>query len=261
MRHGTPPIAALGRSLALLEAILADREGLSVSALAAAIGLPRATAHRQVTTLIVEGYLARQAGTRLGPGPRLLDLIRLIDEKQMVVSAAAPLLHRLAGQLQCLVQLGTLENDMVTYRVKTGRGAGDLFTRVGMQLEAYCTAIGKVLLAHLPDARREAYLRSGPFPALTRHTITDPADLRRELAQVAEQGFARDREEIAEGLECLAVPVFDRHGAAIAAISASRQKPATARQDERRVLDWLKNTAQQVSEGIAAGWRVSSIAM
>ena len=251
MRQGTPPIAALGRSLGMLEAILADREGRSVPAIAEGLGLPRATAHRQVSTLVAERFLVRMPGGRVGPGPRLLALLSLVDEKQVIVAAAAPLLQRLADRLGCLVQLGTLENEMVTYRIKTGTSAGDVFTRVGMQLEAYCTGIGKVLLAHLPTAEREAYLSTGPFPALTARTITDPGDLRGELALVREQGFARDNEEIAEGLICVAVPVYSPGGAALAAISATRSTTQAARLPDDLVLAALRQAAGEAGARLA----------
>jgi DNA-binding IclR family transcriptional regulator len=221
MKQGTPTIAALGRSLAMLEAILADREGRSVAAIAQNIGLPRATAHRQVTTLVTEQFLANLPGGRLGPGPRLLALLQMVDEKQVIVAAAAPVLHRLAKEVGTIVQLGTLENDMVTYRIKTGRGARDLFTRTGLQLEAYCSGIGKVLLAHLPAAERVAYLASGPFVALTPRTITDPVQLTAALDEVRARGFASDLGEIADDLQCLAVPVRQPGGRVPAAISVS----------------------------------------
>jgi DNA-binding IclR family transcriptional regulator len=248
MRHGTPPIASLGRSLSLLEAIIADRDDRSVPQLAEQLGLPRATAHRQVTTFVAEGFLARIEGGRIVAGPRLLALMQRLDATQPLVAAAAPVLHRLAVRLRCLVQLGTLDNDMVTYRIKTGLGSGAIFTKVGMQLEAYCTGIGKVLLAHLVPAEREAYLATGPFPAVTAHTITDPAMLRVELAEVAEQGFARDREEIAEGLVCLAVPVRSADGRVIAAISASRPVAHLVRLDEVAVIERLRASAGQIGE-------------
>lgn len=247
MRQGTPPIAALERSLALLEAILADREGRSVPAIAEGLGLPRATAHRQVATLVKERFLARLPGGRIAPGPRLLALLQLVDEKQVIIAAAAPLLHALAERLGCLVQLGTFENEMVTYRVKTGSGAGDVFTRVGMQLEAYCTGIGKVLLSHLPEAEREAYLATGPFPALTARTITDPGELRQELARIAASGFARDDEEIAEGLVCVAVPVRSPGGRVLAAISATRSVQEAARLPEGLVIEALQEVAARLS--------------
>lgn len=239
-------ISALSRSLAMLEAILTDREGVSVAALALQVGLPRATAHRQVATFQRDGFLRRLPNGRLVAGPRLLALTQALDQRQVIVAAAAPVLHRLAVQLGCVVQLGTLDNDMVTYRLKTGRGAGDFFTRVGLQLEAYCTGIGKVLLAHLPEPERQAYLATGPFPPLTPKTITDPGRLREELVRVREQGFARDNEEIAEGLICLAVPVRAADGSVPAAISLSRSTAGARPAAEEVLVEQLSLAAREI---------------
>jgi DNA-binding IclR family transcriptional regulator len=247
MRQGTPTIAALGRSLAMLEAILADREGRSVAAIAQAIGLPGATAHRQVTTLVAERFITRLPGGRLGAGPRLLAMLQMVDDKQVIVAAAAPVLHRLASEVGSIVQLGTLENDMVTYRIKTGRGARDLFTRTGLQLEAYCSGIGKVLLAYLPEAERRAYLAAGPFVELTPQTITDPAILAAVLEQVRAQGFATDQGEIAEDLECLAVPIRQPDGRVPAAISASRLTGRGRASSPQAILSLLRTAAQDIA--------------
>ncbi len=247
MRNGTPTIAALGRSLSMLEAILADREGRSVAAIAQAVGLPGATAHRQVTTLVVERFLTRLPGGKLGPGPRLLSMLQQVDAKQVIAAAAAPVLHRLARKVGSIVQLGTLENDMVTYRIKTGRGAKDLFTRTGLQLEAYCSGIGKVLLAYLPDTERRAYLAAGPFVALTPRTITDTGLLALTLDHVRLQGFARDQGEIAEDLECLAVPIFQPDGSVPAAISVSRLTGRGRTQSPDAFLPLLRVAADEIA--------------
>ena len=222
---------------------MADGGVRSVSAIARELGIPVATAHRQVATLVAERYLTRLESGRYVAGPRLLGLRGQIDEKQMIAAAAAPVLNRLARQLRCVVQLGTFEHEMVTYRIKAGRGAGALFTRTGMQLEAYCSGMGKVLLAHLPEAEREAYLATGPFVALTAHTITDPAALRAELARVRAEDHAIDRGEIAEGLRCVAVPVHGPDGRVIAAASVSR---AEGRSDDAAVLAVLREAAREI---------------
>jgi len=93
----------------------------------------------------------------LDPGARLLRLLELIDEKQIIAAAAAGKLSRLANKLDCVVQLGTLENEMVTYRLKTGPRVDDLL-QLGLQLEAYCTGIGKVHLGYLPEASAKPIL-------------------------------------------------------------------------------------------------------
>lgn len=220
-KRGTPAVAAVDRSLALLEAVLTDRDGQSLAALAAGLGLPRSSAHRQVLTLLGAGWLERLDNGRLMAGPRLAGLAVQAGPAQRLAAAAAPELKRLAARFSCVAQLGTLDGDMVTYRCKAGVRAGAFFTRIDQQLEAYCTGLGKVLLAQLAPPALEAYLSSGPFPAVTANTITDPDRLRRELQLVQGCGHAVDAGEIADGLNCLAVPVHDRNGHVPAAISVS----------------------------------------
>lgn len=247
MRSGTPLLSSLTRALGMLEAIIAEGTTRSVAAIARDLGVPAATAHRQVSSLLAEGYLARRPDGHHVAGPRLLYLLGQLDEKQVVANCAAPVLHRLAGQLGCVVQLGTLEGDMVTYRIKTGEGAGDLFTRVGLQLEAYCSGIGKVLLAGLPATQRQTYLAEGPFIALTPRTITDPDALASALELVRIQGFATDKGEVVEDLECLAVPIFKPDNSVLAAISASWLIDRGRAPSPEATLRQLKDAAQVIT--------------
>ena len=246
MNQGTPQIGSLKRTLATLEAVIADGGHSNLAALARQTGMPLATAHRQVTTLVAEGYLTASGGGRHVAGARLLGLLHRLDEKQIIANVAAPLLHELAARVRSVVQLGTFENDMVTYRIKTGRGANALFTRIGMQLEAYCSGMGKVLLANLPEAEREAYLASGPFVPLTGRTIIDPARLREELDKVRNQGFAIDDEEVAPGLRCMAVPLRRSDGRVLAAISVSQALTSRRRLDDAPLRALLTETAQAI---------------
>lgn len=246
MSKGTPQLASLKRTLAMLEAVIADGGRSNVAELARQIGMPPATAHRQVTTLVAEDYLAPAGGGRHVAGARLLGLLHRLDEKQIIANVAAPLLDKLASRVRSVVQLGTLENDMVTYRIKTGRGAQALFTKIGMQLEAYCSGIGKVLLANLPEDRREAYLAGAPFIALTERTIVDPGRLREELDAVRDRGFAIDDEEVAPGLRCMAVPLRRSDGTVLAAVSVSQAVGSRQRLQDMQLLALLKEAAHQI---------------
>ena len=222
-------IAAFLSTAALLEAII-ERNGApdrapggrgEVSAIARSLGIAVSTAHRQVATLVAAGFLQQVGRGRHVAGPRLRRLAASLDVRQTVANAAVGPLNALAARTRSIAQLGSLDDGMVTYRVKTGHGAKRLFTRVGMQLEAYCSGIGKALLAYLPAADRVAYLADGPFPKLTENTITDPAALTEELERIRACGYAIDNEEIAVGLRCFAVPIHDGGGDVIAAISLS----------------------------------------
>ena len=247
MRNGTPQIASLTRALLTLEAMISGGRTRNLSDVARDLGMPVATVHRQVTTLVAEGFLVRLANGHYAAGARLARMLGHVDEKQLIASAAAPVLHRLASRLGCVVQLGTFENDMVTYRIKIGEGAGDLFTKVGMQLEAYCSGIGKVLLAHLPEGEREDYLAAGPFPALTPNTIVDPDRLRIALRHVRQHGFATDDGEIHDGIFCVAVPI---HSAAddrvLAAISVTRPKRPGRRMTTEQTVHYLEQAAREI---------------
>lgn len=237
---------ALGRSLVLLEAMIADNGQSSVAALARANGIPVATAHRQVVSLVAAHYLTLSDRGRYVAGPRLLSLVHRLDVRQVITSIASLPLRELAVETGCVVQLGTFENDMVTYRIKAGERAGSLFTQVGLQLEAYCSGIGKVLLAHLPEAQSRAYLAGGPFVALTSRTITDPAALEKELERVRQQGHAIDDGEIAEGLYCVAVPIHAPNGQVHAAISVSRASSAGPDTGAGAILEGLQAAARKI---------------
>jgi DNA-binding IclR family transcriptional regulator len=222
MRKGTPRLGSVARTLAVLDVVIADGGQSNTTKLARHLGMPIATVHRHIATLVAEGYLKPGAYGQHLAGARLLRLVDRLDEKRLVANAAAVPLHQVATQLHAIAQLGTLENEMVTYRIKTGQSADNLFTRVDMQLEAYCSGIGKVLLANLPDLERKAYLATGPFVPLTANTIIDPTELDQALEEVRTKGFAIDKGEIAAGLICVAVPIRKLDGSVPAAISVSQ---------------------------------------
>lgn len=227
----TPPNQSLARGLAVLTAV--GRGTRTLAALAETTGLPPATVHRLVLTLEAQGFLERPVRATIVPGPALTCFAANFGPHDRLAAIARPLIRRLAAQLRAPVQLAVLEGDMATYLVKEGAGSDALFTREGGQLEAYCSALGKVLLAALPAAERGTYLAGGPFPALTARTITDPALLATELERTATRGYARDEGEVDVGLSCLAVPVTGGS----AALSVSLRGGARPGVRHRAMLD------------------------
>lgn len=240
-------MSVLDKSFSVLEAILEDAGQSSVAAIARQIDLPVATVHRHVSALVRQGLLAPLSYGRHFAGPRLRSLAPLLQETNVLTIVANEVLKDVADQTRCVVHLGTLDQSMVTYRVKVGRGSAKLFTRVGYQLEAYCSAIGKVLLATLPPEDLENYLAGGPFVALTKSTVTEPDVIRAELGRVARQGFAVDAGEIADGLRCVAVPVFNGAGKVVAAISASKYVPPEKEHEDQLLVAQLHAGAEVIT--------------
>lgn len=192
----------------------------TLSELAERLAVPPSTAHRWIGVFEARGLLARIGRGRYAAGAVLAQMAGLTEKKVILAAVARPLLRQLGRHSGRTVHLGVLEDDMVTYVVKEGSG-GPVFTREGMQLEAYCSGIGKVLLAHLPPEMLDRYLDDGPFIPMTANTLTEPEMIREELNQVRVQGYALDRAEAAEDLYCVAVPVHDAQGQAVGALSMS----------------------------------------
>ena len=222
-----------------MKSILRDGGISSLTEIARNETLAPATAYRLVASLVAEGMLLPLGRGRHCASPHLLELMQNVSLRPALNALARPTIKQLARDCASVAHLGIMDDDMVTYLVKEGRDHGAVFTEEGKQLEAYCSGIGKVLLAALPAAEQGRYLATAPFVALTDNTITDTAGLAEELSNVARLGYAQDREEIALGLHCLAVPIRAPAGGAVAALSISRDSTYSRPDEHPDHLDAL----------------------
>ena len=234
------------RLLRLLDRMVRDEGKNPLNEHAAALGIPSSTAYRMVETLRNHGFLAPAERGHYVAGLTLSDFGTHCDASASLAACARPLLRRLARECRATVHLGVMDGDMITYVIKEHGGGTPLFTAEGGQLEAYCSAIGRVLLAHMADAEREAYLTAGPFVPLTRRTVIDPQSIRELLAETRERGYAIDDREIADDLVCVAVPAF-RGESVVAAISLSMTDSVL---ELERALSALQACALKVSRRI-----------
>jgi IclR family acetate operon transcriptional repressor len=235
---------ALNKALELLQAIGRGHGNVTLTAIAAELALPLSTAHRLAATLEAQGFILREKRGYYHLGLRLLSLAAEADFNTILARVSRPFLRELAKTTRQTVHLGVFEGDMVTYLVK--QGGRKVFTQSGMQLEAYCTGIGKCLLANLPRAEAEHYLSGGPFIRLTPTTITEPDDLRRELQIINKRGYAIDDAEMDENLKCIALPLHDDKGRVRAALSVTSPFGDYNESFEKAALAALKATAAEL---------------
>jgi len=240
----TKQSTTLAKGLRLLEALIADGGRSPLKSIAERMGMPLPTAHRLALTLETEGYIERQIRGHFYPGEALagFGIIRGSLKERVAARLRHPL-ARLAQSHRAFMHFGVLEEGMVTYLVKENGSGQDLFTAEQMQLEAYCSAVGKVLLAALSTDELESYLANGPFVSLTRNTLTDPEAIRLELESVRKKREAFDRGEIREDLFCMAVPVTSSNGEVIGALSASFVKKAP----DARIWDRVRRSLRKVA--------------
>jgi DNA-binding IclR family transcriptional regulator len=243
-----PKLPLLEKAMALLSLILRDGGKSPLRELAAELKIPQSTAYRIVGVHVQSGWLCATGKGKFTPSLELLRLAAQHDPNTILANVARPHLKRLAHKLRQTLHLGVLENDMVTYIMKEYGGGAPVFTQAGMQLEAYCSAIGKMLLASIPEAEREAYIAAGPFVALTPKTITDPAQLCATLRAIKHADYAIDDEEVAENLRCIAIPLRDRSGRIVAAISVSRNVASGEPVDDLAVLESLRACCREIMQ-------------
>jgi IclR family transcriptional regulator, pca regulon regulatory protein len=245
---------SLERGLAILSAFRSGRPLLGVSELGRDIGLSRSTTHRYVATLAALGYLRQDSGTKkYRLGPRVLDLGFSAINSMELREVAAPHLRQLSDDTGYTVNMAILDELDIVYveRCRSGRAAQreiDLNLHVGARLPAYCTSLGKVLLAFLPADEQTARLEQIDFTRRGPNTLTSRTALVAELKRVRENGFAINNEELAYGLRSIAAPVLSHDGAAAAAINLAVHSSMVSMNDlVARLSPTLRRAAHEIS--------------
>ncbi|MGR8010028.1 IclR family transcriptional regulator domain-containing protein [Streptomyces hypolithicus] len=215
-------LQSLARGLAVLHALGWARGGLSLTAVAEAAALPRATARRSLITLQYLGYVHAD-GRTFTLLPRVLEVGYARLSRLSFGEIVRPHLAELTGRVHESASVAALDGDEIRYveRVPTARIMRVDIT-VGTRFAAYATSMGRVLLAGLPERERATRLARIRFEPLTRHIVTTADALSAALDSVAHDGYALVDEELEEGLRSLAMPLRDRLGRTVAAVNVSQ---------------------------------------
>ena len=209
----------VARAFAVLEAFTPERPSLALSEVARRAALPLTTTHRLLAELCAAGALERDGDGTYRIGLRLWEIASLAPRGVPLREAALPFLEDLYEVTHENAQLGVREGHDVVYIERiAGRRAVGVLTRVGGRFPLHASGIGLVLLAHAPD-RVEREVLEGPLRRFTDHTITDPARLKRVLAEVRRDGVAVSDRQVTDDALSVAAPITDARGEVIAALS------------------------------------------
>ena len=251
---GSAHSQSLERGLAILSAFRSGRPLLGVSELGREIGLSRSTTHRYVATLATLGYLQQDDATRkYRLGPRVLDLGFSAINSMELREVAAPHLRRLSDETGFTVNMAILDGLDIVYvercrSTQPGQREIDLNLHVGSRLPAYCTSLGKVLLAFQPPDVQAAAVERIDFVRRGPNTVTSSTAFVGELARIRGAGFAVNNAELAYGLRSIAAPVLAHDGAAAAAINLAVHSSNVSTEDLfARLSETLRRAAAEVS--------------
>lgn len=242
-------IQSVDRALSIIEAFRNGSDELGVTELGKRLGLHKSTTHGILTTLCSRGYVEQDPITgKYRLGIRLFEMGSLVLDRMDLQIQAGPILDGLREGFQETVHLVIADGlDVVYISKRESPRSVRIVSQVGRRLPCHCTGVGKVLLAALAPGDLDRLLGTGELKRFTQNTITDPKQLREELDRVRECGYAFDNEEIEEGLRCVAAPVSDMTGKAIAAISVAGPRSRMTLERMSGMAGTVKTAARDLS--------------
>lgn len=239
-------MGGLAKGLAVIETFGAERPRQSIAEVAAASGLDRATARRCLLTLAHHGY-ADWDGKFFTLTPRVLRLGTACLAAMPLPQIVQPALDRLSERIGQSTSVSILDGAEIVY---VARAAQTKVMSIGLmpgsRLPAYCTSMGRVLLASLPEAEAQAILEAAPRPARTPKTLTGIEAILSRLAEVRAQGHAVIDEEVEIGLRSLAVPLMNARGRVVAALNVGLSTAVPLDEILPRFLGPLQAQAQEL---------------
>ena len=246
----------VGKALAVLDAVAAFERPVRFSELLDGSPFPKATLYRLVQTLTSQRMLAYDAerGT-YAPGLRLVRMAHAAWGSASLAPIARARLDALSAELGETVHLAQLDGASVLYVDKRNASRPvEMFSAAGKVGPAYCTGVGKAMLAHLPETEAERILAQQSWHAYTPATITTPEAMRAELDAIRRAGVAFDREEHEPGIVCAAVPILSRAGRVEGALSVTGHLGRIAMADLTARVPALRQAARDI-EGELRAWR------
>lgn len=242
---------SLERGLAVIKSFNAEQPTRTLSEVAQAVGMTRAAARRFLLTLQALGYIEAD-GRYFRLRPQTLELGYAYLASQPWWRLAQGVVDRLAANLRQACAVGVLDREAVAYvAYAPAAQSPGVLRSIGTRLPAFATAIGRVLLAALPEGDIEAGLRKADLRPLTPFTETNPRNLVDALAHVRSDGYAIVEQELEIGMRSIGVPIFDRSGRVTAAMSVSVRDPyAKARDITKKFLKPLRAASAGITQSL-----------
>lgn len=247
-------MTSLARGLAVVQAFQERKRHLTIAQISHRTEIPRAAVRRCLHTLIKLGY-ATTDGRTYSLLPKVLTLGHAYLSSTPLAVSAQPYLDRMSEQMHEACNMATLEGEDILYiaRSATTQRLISVDLSVGGRLPAYCTSMGRILLAALDDVSLRDYLDHADLQARTRRTLHTPQALLECLHQVRQQGWCIVDQELEQGLRSIAVPVYDASGQVLAALNISTHAGRVSRDDlQQRFLPGLLEASRDLSAQLFA---------
>lgn len=252
-QHGD---GTVGKAVTVLDRIASFGRPVRFSEILDDSPLPKATLYRLVQTLTNQGLLAFDPDRQTyAPGLRLVQLAHAAWQQSSLAPVARSHIEALASEVSQTVHLAQLDNGQVLYVDKLNpKDPIEMFSQAGRVGPAYCTGVGKAMLAFLDDATLAQTLRHQSYHRFTPQTLCSEAALRAELDRIRTSGHAFDREEHEPGIICIAVPILSASGRVLGGLSVTTSTARLSLRELETLAPRLKNAASAIAHS-ADAWR------
>jgi IclR family pca regulon transcriptional regulator len=253
-------VKSLERGLAVIRALGSQPRPMTLREVAEEAGIPRAASRRFLLTLAELSYVETD-GRLFRLTPRVMELGYGYLSGLSLPDIALPHIERLVAEVEQPSEGAVLDEDEIVYVFRVpGPHIMTSVLNVGARMPAHATAMGKVLLAYLPDDEFTAYLKRADLRSYTPSTVTDGERLRADIERVRTDGYALVDQELEQGLVAVAVPVHDRQGEVVASINVSSSTVHhSAKSLAQAVLPALQTTAGEIEKDLAATARPNAL--
>lgn len=251
---GVHPDARLSAVEKVARVVTALTDHRGVTEISRATGIPTSSVHRIVSELVELGWARTDGGHGYLPGAGLIALAGWASSRSGFPTIARPILEKLRDTTTHTIHLGLRMGDVAVYVDKLdGFRSYAMRSRIGLAVPMHSTAIGKAILASMPETEMRALLDRTGLPPVTPSTITDPEVLIRELRTAARVGYALDKEENEVHTQCVAAAVRDFSGVAIGALSVSGMAFDLDDRGIRKIAPMVEEAARTLSKMLGHG--------
>jgi DNA-binding IclR family transcriptional regulator len=242
-------INSIIRACNILKCLSKDKTHLKISELARELQLDRSTTYRILLSLEKCGFVEKDKKTgEYSLGVAVFETGNTYLRRMDLIQISKPIMADLALKVQETVHLAVLSDTEIVYvdKVDSPRTLG-VMSKIGQRAPVYCTALGKILLAHQPKDELSRIIGEIKLKPFTKNTITSKKRLIQELKVIREKGYALDQREYEEDVECIGAPIRNHLGDAIAALSISGPQRKINTPLEKQFISQVIEAASLVS--------------
>ncbi|MBU0994245.1 MAG: IclR family transcriptional regulator [Proteobacteria bacterium] len=242
-------IQSVNRAIDILSLFTVSQPRLGITEISNSLNLSKTTVHGLIKTLAQRGFLQQDPETRkYSLGFTIYEFGTRVSETLKINQISYGHASRLAQKTGQTIRVAVWDLDTILITLNVSSDLQNPYSQPsGIRVPAYCTALGKIILAHLPEKHLSRYLKKVEYAAHTKHTLTDTKLLLKELQTIKAKGYAEDREERFLGISCVAAAIFDHTGLPFASLSISGNETLLKAKNLSEMIHDMKLTATEIS--------------